>query len=410
MEQIKEIAYVLYENIQWIFSGIGVTVLSILGGKEILKRIKGKQKAKDQAVNISSTNDINSENIITQTAGTNSRNLQVMGDYHEGISYSDARQVALDVFKANATYVVTDIAKKIIRDRASEITDDIFTVIYRELPNKINKLVEPAVQEALIKVQKAYAKNNSQELKIQLIELMKQRMNVEESDLEQIILDEAIEIIPKLSNIQLDVLSLHLAVLRINRNSVGNRNAFFKDVSTRILPFFSNEMKKDMVYAHLQYVGCTGILSEGSTYKPIEEIYRNNCGGLFSKGFEKVEFDQYMGLDTNMFRELLTNCQLDSNKLQFNALNESVLMYIIEKHGYEKYKDKLVKYYRQHVMTVEEVKNDISENVEGFDELAEFWKESREFKAMKLTSVGIAIGILNYNLKTGSEIKLVDFI
>ena len=40
MIDLKEIGSLIYENIQWIFSGIGVTILSYLGGKEIAKKIK----------------------------------------------------------------------------------------------------------------------------------------------------------------------------------------------------------------------------------------------------------------------------------------------------------------------------------------------------------------------------------
>lgn len=121
MDELKQIGEMIYSNVQWIFSGIGVAVISILGGKAAVKKVKRKQKAKNQGVNISSDKDINSENILTQTAGENSKNLNVMGDYHEGLSYKDARQVALDVFKANSS-VYTEIAKKTIDEKKYDNT------------------------------------------------------------------------------------------------------------------------------------------------------------------------------------------------------------------------------------------------------------------------------------------------
>lgn len=409
MIDLREIGSIIYENIQWIFSGIGVTILSYLGGKEIIKKIKIKQTAKGQGVNISSANDIQTESINTQTAGDNSNNFLVQGDYHSGLSYNDARQVALDVFKAN-TYVFTDIAKQTINDRATEITDDIFTMIYNELPDRIGQLVEPAVQEALLKAQKAYARNNSSDLKEQLILLLKNRLSVEERDMEQIILDEALEIIPKLSGEQLNILSLHFSILRLQHNEINNRESFFKVLKTKIMPFYTSEIEKAIAYDHLRYLGCTGILSEGSTYKPLEEIYRNYYGGLFSKGFDKSDFDSYMETDTNLFGDLLTVCQLDRKKFQFNALNEEVLEFKIIKTGNMQYKDKLINYYRQGVMSSEEIKRNIAESIPEFSVLANIWKENREIKAMNLTSVGIAIGILNYNIKTNSKVNLSDFL
>lgn len=43
---------------------------------------------------------------------------------------------------------------KTIDERVVNITDDIFTMIYSELPDTVEKLVEPAVQDTLLKIQK----------------------------------------------------------------------------------------------------------------------------------------------------------------------------------------------------------------------------------------------------------------
>ena len=409
MDELKQIGEMIYSNVQWIFSGIGVAVISILGGKAAVKKVKRKQKAKNQGVNISSDKDINSENILTQTAGENSKNLNVMGDYHEGLSYKDARQVALDVFKANSS-VYTEIAKKTIDERVVNITDDIFTMIYSELPDTVEKLVEPAVQDTLLKIQKEYAKNDDPALKERLIALLKNRLKADEKDMETIVLDEALEIVPKLTGIQLNILSLNLTVLRILHHEVTNRDTFFHMLTSKILLFYSNHMSKTMEYAHLQYLGCTGILSEGSTYKPIEEIFRNQYAGLFSRGFSREEFYEYMGIEIQEFQQLITICQIDKEKYQFNAMNENVLKYSIAQSGKQEYEEKLLQYYKEHIMEVKEIKDDISSHVQGFEELADFWKKTSEFKSMNLTSVGIEIGLLNYNLQTGSKIQWKDFI
>ncbi len=409
MDELKQIGEMIYSNVQWIFSGIGVAVISILGGKAAVKKVKSKQKAKNQGVNISSDKDINSENILTQTAGENSKNLNVMGDYHEGLSYKDARQVALDVFKANSS-VYTEIAKKTIDERVVNITDDIFTMIYSELPDTVEKLVEPAVQDTLLKIQKEYAKNDDPALKERLIALLKNRLKADEKDMETIVLDEALEIVPKLTGIQLNILSLHLTVLRILHHEVTNRDTFFHMLTSKILLFYSNHMSKTIEYAHLQYLGCTGILSEGSTYKPIEEIFRNRYAGLFSRGFSREEFYEYMGIEIQEFQQLITTCQIDKEKYQFNAMNENVLKYSIAQSGKQEYEEKLLQYYKEHIMEVKEIKDDISSHVQGFEEVADFWKKTSEFKSMNLTSVGIEIGLLNYNLQTGSKIQWKDFI
>lgn len=228
--------------------------------------------------------------------------------------------------------------------------------------------------------------------------------------METIVLDEALEIVPKLTGIQLNILSLNLTVLRILHHEVTNRDTFFHMLTSKILLFYSNHMSKTMEYAHLQYLGCTGILSEGSTYKPIEEIFRNRYAGLFSRGFSREEFYEYMGIEIQEFQQLITTCQIDKEKYQFNAMNENVLKYSIAQSGKQEYEEKLLQYYKEHIMEVKEIKDDISSHVQGFEELADFWKKTSEFKSMNLTSVGIEIGLLNYNLQTGSKIQWKDFI
>lgn len=194
------------------------------------------------------------------------------------------------------------------------------------------------------------------------------------------------------------------------RDEVTNRDTFFHMLTSKILLFYSNHMSKTMEYAHLQYLGCTGILSEGSTYKPIEEIFRNRYAGLFSRGFSREEFYEYMGIEIQEFQQLITTCQIDKEKYQFNAMNENVLKYSIAQSGKQEYEEKLLQYYKEHIMEVKEIKDDISSHVQGFEELADFWKKTSEFKSMNLTSVGIEIGLLNYNLQTGSKIQWKDFI
>ena len=312
-------------------------------------------------------------------------------------------------FKANSS-VYTEIAKKTIDERVVNITDDIFTMIYSELPDTVEKLVEPAVQDTLLKIQKEYAKNDDPALKERLIALLKNRLKADEKDMETIVLDEALEIVPKLTGIQLNILSLHLTVLRILHHEVTNRDTFFHMLTSKILLFYSNRMSKTIEYAHLQYLGCTGILSEGSTYKQIEEIFRNRYAGLFSRGFSREEFYEYMGIEIQEFQQLITTCQIDKEKYQFNAMNENVLKYSIAQSGKQEYEEKLLQYYKEHIMEVKEIKDDISSHVQGFEELADFWKKTSEFKSMNLTSVGIEIGLLNYNLQTGSKIQWKDFI
>lgn len=90
-------------------------------------------------------------------------------------------------------------------------------------------------------------------------------------------------------------------MLRILHHEVTNRDTFFHMLTSKILLFYSDHMSKTMEYAHLQYLGCIGILSEGSTYKPIEEIFRNRYAGLLVEGLVRKNFMNIWGLKFKSF-------------------------------------------------------------------------------------------------------------
>lgn len=399
----------LYENIQWIFSEIGVTLLGLLVGKKASTTIKNKQASKAGGTNIAAGTDILSDNIQTQTTGNNSTSIQINGDYTSGITYQDALDIALDVFRANSQ-TFTNEAIKTIDERASDISNDLFRIIYTEMPDTINKLVEPAVQEAILNLQKAYAKNDSDVLKAQLLNLMKQRLKAQETNIEQIVLDEALTVIPKLNNKHMDVLSLHFSILQLKRTNINNRTNFINMIETEVLPFFFDEFATDSIYAHLQYTGCTTILSQGSTYKHPAELYTTNYIGLFNKGFTKKEFDEFMECDTNNLQQIITQCQLYPSKYQLNAMTLDTLISSIEEYHLDDYKEKLIQFYNQTSMSQQEIIKNLNQLFPIFERFDDLWNNTRSFKAMSLTSVGLAIAILNFNLKTGQNISLKDYL
>jgi len=146
------------------------------------------------------------ENRIEQKAGNSSTNLQVV---NFGISYTDAQEIALNVFKDNFLKLSKEAENTAVK-RIEELVNDFLNNLYETNKELINKLQEPAVQYSLYNVQREYAKTGDKELKVQSLYLLVERLNSEERSLTQIVLDEAIEILPKLSKKQLNLISLLL--------------------------------------------------------------------------------------------------------------------------------------------------------------------------------------------------------
>ena len=99
-----------------------------------------------------------------QGSGNNSTNLQGKEIViNQGISYSDAKEIALDVFKLNFLQLKKEAAD-IAQNRAEEITEDFLSHLNERNPEAINEFEQPAMQDALFTAQKEYAKSGDKEL------------------------------------------------------------------------------------------------------------------------------------------------------------------------------------------------------------------------------------------------------
>ena len=117
-----------------------------------------------------------------------------------------------------------------------------------------------------------------------------------------------------------------------------------------------------------------------------------------------------MSTDTSILSGIIRKSVRDSQKYQLDGLTEGVLEYLIDEKGYTQYKDQIVNFYRQTTMSAEEIVEDIATKYPFMKQMDDEWEKSRTFKAMSLTSVGIAIGILNYNIKTGKQELIKDYV
>jgi len=93
-----------------------------------------------------------------QGSGDNSTNLQGKEIViNQGISYSDAKEIALDVFKGNFLQLKEEAAI-IAQNRAEEITEDFLNHLNDRNPEAIKEFEQPAMQDALFTAQKEYLK------------------------------------------------------------------------------------------------------------------------------------------------------------------------------------------------------------------------------------------------------------
>lgn len=129
------------------------------------------------------------DQVQKQQAGNSSTNLQGQSIMiHQGISYSDAKEIALDVYKANFLQLSQDAAE-LARARAEEITDNFLTKLKKENEAAVIEMSKPGMQAALFEAQKQYAKTGDKNLEGLLVDILVERASTPERNIYQIVLD-----------------------------------------------------------------------------------------------------------------------------------------------------------------------------------------------------------------------------
>jgi len=338
-----------------------------------------------------------------QDAGDNSTNLQGQQVIvNQGISYSDAKEIASDVFKANFIELKQEAAS-IAQERAEEVTEKVISQLSERHPESINEFETPALQDALFTVQKQYAISGDQDLGDLLVDILVDRAAAPKRDMVQIVLDESLGIAPKLTLEQFDTLTLNFLLISTRRLDVKNYEELLAHFRKRIVPFIDKLSDRHSDYTHLEYLGCGHV--RAGNYGQLEGNLRETYKAFFSKGFSAEELKEKVGEEANL-QGLVIQCFHDTDKLQIGVLDEDVLDKISDRNGLvSDKKQKLKQLFESSTKPANEVKEMLIDAIPEMERVFEVWRNS-PFDQFELTSVGIAIAHANYRRKIGDTMDL----
>jgi hypothetical protein len=338
-----------------------------------------------------------------QDAGDNSTNLQGQQVIvNQGISYSDAKEIANDVFKANFIELKQEAAV-IAQKRAEEVTEKVISQLNERHPESINEFETPALQDALFTVQKQFAISGDQDLGDLLVDILVDRAAAPKRNMVQIVLDESLGIAPKLTLEQFDTLTLNFLLISTRRLDLINYEELLAHFRRRIVPFVENLSDKHSDYTHAEYLGCGHV--RAGNYGQLEENLRGTYKAFFSKGFTAEELKEKIGEEVNL-QGLIIRCFHDNEKLQIGVLDESVLDEIGKKNGLtDDIKQKLKQLFESSTKPANEIKKMLIDEIPEMEKIFHIWNKT-PFDQFELTSVGIAIAHANYRRKIGETMDL----
>ena len=333
----------------------------------------------------------------TQKGGDGSTNLQTEEfTVVQGLTYPEVRQVAIDVFKANF-FELAGEARVIAAERAEQVTEEFLNKLQIENPHGFSKAQDPDFQHALFTVQKEYARTGDKDLGDLLVDLLVDRSKQDQRNILQIVLNESLNVAPKLTDDQLAALAVVFFCRYTMNPGVGNHQMLAESFNKFIGPFSDKLSKNQACYQHLEFSGC-GSISMGAS--DLQQIYGKKYQGLFLKGFDQEEIERRnisIGFDQRVF----IPCLNDPSKLQVRANNHDVLKELMDGIGIpESDRPKITSLFDLNKMNNNEIKEKIVEISPCMKNIFETW-ESSALKNFTLTSVGIAIGHANIKRLVG---------
>lgn len=275
--------------------------------------------------------------------------------------------------------------------RVEEITEKVLSKLEREYPEGLGKAVDPDFQHALYTVQKQYGRTGDKELGDLLVNLLVDRSKQGKRDILQIVLNESLEVAPKLTNGHVASLTLIFLLRYTMQHGLGGVNGLCSYLDSHVLPLMDDLTWNEGSFRHLEFTGCgtsqlTGVI--------LEDVLLQNYAGFFSNGFGISDLAE-SGLASDLANFFVVRCLNDPEKLQINVLNSGAMQDAFQSRSVASAdREKITQLYNKALMSAKEARIKCVEWRPYMDTIFSVWEDS-SMSGFSLTSVGIAIAHAN---------------
>ncbi|HDR7898942.1 hypothetical protein OCD85_15970 [Bacillus pacificus] len=200
-------------------------------------------------------------------AGDNSTNIQAKNVtvQQNGLSYTAVKEVAMDVFKSNF-YDLGKTVENTINERAEEIINEYLKRLTSKNPEALKNTEDADLRFIIYEAQKNHARRGDKEIADLLVNMLIERTITREETLVKIVYNEALEILPKLTLKQIDILTVIFIFRNVNFGSVYR----IEELDNIMRLFIEDVPDEEFFYQHLQYTGCVSISMGSADF--IEEV------------------------------------------------------------------------------------------------------------------------------------------
>jgi hypothetical protein len=340
-----------------------------------------------------------------QSGGAGSTNMQASRDvvFHQGITVTEVRDIVLDLFKANFLEM-TGAAEEKARERVEEITNEYLKQLGERNPAGLASVQDPDMLVSIYNAQKGYACSGDVDLEGVLVDLLVDRSGQKTRDIKTLVLNQAIECLPRLTIAQRRAIAFVFFVRYTQYRGAMVLPIFYQYLAANLGPFADLAANKPADYRYILSTGA-GI---GVVPRTLEKLFWNSCCGYFSKGFSA---DQILPEARRFIddRSVIVPCIRDPQKLQMNAISLDQVKKLQEVKGIQVAPGRAgplesACLYGQ--MADWEIRENLVTHLPFMAQVFDHWENSG-LGSVDLTVIGIAIGNAYWHRVTGGP-SLLD--
>ena len=238
------------------------------------------------------------ENIISSQIVQASGDANITINNNNGVDTTQFFDVCLTLYQRQLDWY-TQQAEKKANERYEVLSSKLDAALHQIDQLKLKKITEPSIQIAARETYEEFISSGEEFLGDELIDLLIERMSVEEHTSQQIIIDEARRVIPKLTRELVDVLALKTFMSII----LSRPRLQFADILKRVADLGEKAHKINSIdVALLKQTGCATDLVVREDFT-IPNIFARVYDPFFRRPVPQAEVDQIL----NSYPEFIQN-------------------------------------------------------------------------------------------------------
>lgn len=249
-------------------------------------------------------------------SGDHSNNNQANRDiniteYNSGLSYNEVKEVAMDIFEKNYLSLGRKV-EEIVEQRAEQIVTNYLNMIEEKDPDSLLNTIDPDIRANIYEAQVAYARSGKDDAEKLLVELLVERTINNESDLKNIVINESLSVVSKLTTTQLDLLMLEYIASAVYFKQPSPPEMFLSVIK----PFENIINVKENFSTEINFLGYLGCLRLSIGSKDFDTMLgRKNIIGFTSSETIKDTIKEYPLIESFKNYYQSPNFQLKNSSL-----------------------------------------------------------------------------------------------